>query len=107
MKEKKSKAERRRDREILELYHKKVTEEALEPLYEYFEQWKNGAYPYDELTERIHEFHKENQEIYKKFNYHGGEMLVFEAKKELDMFSEKDWEKEHYHRLKVLFNMDD
>ncbi|KGX91254.1 hypothetical protein [Pontibacillus marinus] len=95
---KKSKAEKQRDREILELYHKKVTEEALEPLWNYFEQWKAGEYPYYELTERIHEFHNENQEIYKTFQYLQRERLIFKAKKEMDMFNEEDLQKEIYQR---------
>jgi hypothetical protein len=43
VKRKKSKEERKRDREILELYHKKVSEDALQPLYENFQKWNDGS----------------------------------------------------------------
>ncbi len=93
-KSKKSKAERRRDREIVERYHKKVTEEALEPLYNNFLEWKAGKMPYYELTERIHEFHKENQKIWSMFNHNGwnDEFLIFQAKKDLNLLTEEEKE---------------
>jgi hypothetical protein len=53
VKRKKSKEERKHDRETVELYHKKITEDALEPLYEKFNEWKSGELPYFELTEHI------------------------------------------------------
>ncbi|MBB6451591.1 Ca2+-binding EF-hand superfamily protein [Salirhabdus euzebyi] len=81
MKIKKSKAERKRDRAILQQYHKKMTEDALNPLYEQFVKWKDGSLPYDELTDFIHQFHKHNQEIWKTFHYFDNEQLIFEAKK--------------------------
>lgn len=43
---------------IYNQYHQKITEEALEPLYKDFIQWKSGKLPYFQLTDRIHEFHK-------------------------------------------------
>jgi hypothetical protein len=58
VKRKKSKEERRRDREIVELNHKKLTEDELQPLYEKFTEWHSGNLPYFELTEHIHQFHK-------------------------------------------------
>jgi hypothetical protein len=39
----------------------------LKPLYHSFMEWKQGTFPYFEQTERIHLFHKKNQEIYKEF----------------------------------------
>ena len=89
VKKKKSKEERQRNREIVESYHQKVTEDALESLFVHFQQWKNGDFLYYELTQRIHEFHKLNQEIWKKFNYNGwdDEFLIMEAKKELNLLS--------------------
>lgn len=97
VKRKKSKEERKRDREIVELYHKKITEDELEPLYENFIEWKSGNLPYDELTEDIHLFHKRNQDIWKMFNYNGwdDELLIIQAKSELNMLTEE--EKEMYH----------
>ena len=41
MKKKKTKEQRKMDREIVERYHQKLTEDALEPLYENFIQWKS------------------------------------------------------------------
>ena len=67
MKKKKTKEQREMDREIVGRYHQKVTEDALEPLYENFRQWKTGKLSYKELTEQIHEFHKYNQKIWSKF----------------------------------------
>jgi hypothetical protein len=49
-KQKKSKEERQRDRKKVERYHEKVSEDALEPLYKNFQEWKNGKLPYYELT---------------------------------------------------------
>lgn len=92
-KTKKSKEERKRDRVIIELYHQKVTEDALEPLFKNFQQWKSGDLPYYELTECIHEFHKVNQKIWTKFAV-GGNFLLFEAKRELQLLTEE--EKEEY-----------
>lgn len=83
-KPKKSKADRRRDKEIIELYHKKVTEDASDPLFNNFLEWKAGKMPYYELTEHIHEFHKKNQKIWSMFNYDGwnDEFLIFQAKRD-------------------------
>lgn len=60
-KKKWSKAERQRNREIVGCYHKKVTEDELQHLFEDFMRWKNGEMPYYDLTDKIHEFHKLNQ----------------------------------------------
>ena len=89
---KKSKEERKRDREIVELYHKKLTEDALLPLYKNFQQWKDGELPYYELTEQIHQFHKLNQTIWTKFNYAGwnDDFLLLEAKREMNLVSEQE-----------------
>jgi hypothetical protein len=65
----KRKLERQLEREILDEYHKMVTEQAIEPLFHSFSEWKQGTLPYYELTELIHLFHKKNQEIYKEFEY--------------------------------------
>lgn len=94
VKRKKSKDERKRDREIVELYHKKVTEDALETLFQNFMAWKKGELPYYELTERIHEFHKQNQKIWSTFNYYGwnDETLIFRAKRDLNLLTEEEKE---------------
>ncbi|MBU9713689.1 hypothetical protein [Evansella tamaricis] len=91
---KKSKAERARNREIIDQYHKKTTEDALQPLYEHFIEWKNGNLPYYKLTEHIHEFHKLNQKIWSRFNHFSSndDIFVFQAKKELGLLTEEEKE---------------
>ena len=92
VKRKKSKEERKRNREIVDLYHKKITEDELETLYSKFNEWKSGDLPYFELTEQIHQFHKKNQDIWKMFNYNGldDNFLIFQAKRELNMLTEEE-----------------
>ncbi|WP_372661023.1 hypothetical protein [Cohnella sp.] len=82
--------ERQQERELIDEYHKLVTEQALEPLYQSFLEWKQGTVPYFELTERIHLFHKKNQEIYKEFEYTGRNELVLVAKMKLGRIDEND-----------------
>lgn len=97
---KKPKEERKRDIEILEKYHQHLTEKELEPLFQHFNQWKSGELAYYELTEFIHEFHKKNQKIWSTFNCTGldRENLIFHAKRDLNMFNEKDLQNELYQR---------
>lgn len=78
------------ERELINDYHKMVTEKALEPLYQSFMEWKSGALPYFELTEQIHQFHRKNQEIYKDFNYTEYHVLVLLAKMKLGRLTEDD-----------------
>jgi hypothetical protein len=85
-----SKLKRQQERELLDEYHKLVTEQALEPLYKSFLEWKQGTMPYFELTERIHLFHKKNQDIYKEFEYTGRNELVLLAKMKLGLLNEND-----------------
>lgn len=61
---------RQQEREIIDEHHKLVTEQALEPLYQFFLQWKSGALPYFELTELIHAFHKKNQKNLQGLHIH-------------------------------------
>lgn len=84
------KEKRRQERELLDEYHKLVTEQALEPLFQSFLEWKQGTLPYFELTELIHIFHKKNQEIYKDFEYTGRNELVLLAKMNLGQLTEED-----------------
>lgn len=81
---------RQQEREIIDEYHKLVTEQALEPLYQSFLDWKSGVFPYFELTEKIHLFHKKNQEIYKDFEYTGRKELILLAKMKLGRLTEDD-----------------
>ncbi|WP_168122561.1 hypothetical protein [Paenibacillus sp. HB172176] len=83
---------RKQEREMIDEYHKKVTEEALEPLYQSFVEWKFGSLPYYELTELIHQFHKQNQEIYKDFNYQDRHVLLLLAKYKLGRLTEEELE---------------
>lgn len=85
-----SKLKKQQERELLDEYHKMVTEQALEPLYQSFLEWKQGTLPYFELTERIHLFHKKNQEIYKDFEYTGRRELVLLAKMKLGKLTDED-----------------
>lgn len=89
-KTKKSKLQRQEERQILDEYYKMVTQEALEPLFQSFLDWKQGTLPYYELTERIHLFHKRNQEIYKEFNYTERNELVLYAKMKLGRLTDED-----------------
>ncbi|NRF95592.1 hypothetical protein HQN89_32665 [Paenibacillus frigoriresistens] len=81
---------RHQEREIIDEYHKLVTEQALEPLYQSFLEWKSGTLPYFELTELIHLFHKKNQEIYKDFKYPDYKDLLLVAKMKLGRLYEED-----------------
>lgn len=87
---KKTKEERKRDREIVENYHQKLTEDKLEGLHGSFQKWKSGELPYFELTEEIHLFHQANQKIWILFNSDDwdDEMLIRLAKKELELVDE-------------------
>jgi hypothetical protein len=84
------KIRRQQERELLDEYHKMVTEQALEPLFQSFLEWKQGTLPYNELTELIHLFHKKNQDIYKEFEYTPRSELVLYAKFKLGRLSEED-----------------
>lgn len=67
-----------------------VTEDALDPLYQSFLEWKSGSLSYFELTELIHIFHKNNQEIYKDFTYTDRKELILLAKLKLGRLTEDD-----------------
>ncbi|KRE37326.1 hypothetical protein [Paenibacillus sp. Soil522] len=81
---------RQQEREIIDEYHKLVTEQDLEPLFQSFLEWESGALPYFELTELIHVFHKKNQEIYKDFTYTDHKDLLLLAKMKLGRLTEED-----------------
>ncbi|BFT72586.1 hypothetical protein [Paenibacillus sp. P36] len=81
---------RQQEREIIDEYHKLVSEQALEPLYQSFLDWKSGTLPYFELTEQIHLFHKKNQEIYKDFNYTDSHHVLLLAKLKLGRLTNDD-----------------
>ncbi|MBA2937364.1 hypothetical protein HZF08_03530 [Paenibacillus sp. CGMCC 1.16610] len=81
---------RQQEREIIDEYHKLVTEQALEPLYQSFLDWKSGTLPHFELTEQIHLFHKKNQEIYKDFTYTDSKHVLLLAKMKLGRLTNDD-----------------
>lgn len=81
---------RQQEREIIDEYHKLVTEQALESLYQSFLDWKSETLSYFELTELIHLFHKKNQEIYKDFTYSDNKNLLLLAKMKLDRLTNDD-----------------
>ena len=85
-----SKQKRQQEQDLIDEYHKMVTEQALEPLYQSFLEWKQGTLPYFELTEQIHLFHKKNQEIYKDFEYTGRIELVLLAKMKMGKLTDED-----------------
>lgn len=91
--EQKSKQQRQEERRILDDYHRWVTEQALEPLYQDFLKWKQGTLPYFELTESIHCFHERNQEIWKQFECTGRDLLVLYAKMKLGRLTPEEIER--------------
>ena len=52
---------------MINAYYDSWMKEMLEPLYEAFQQWKQGSLKHDELTELIHKIHRENQRGYSFF----------------------------------------
>lgn len=103
--EKKSKQQRQEEQRILDDYHQWVTEEALEPLFQDFLKWKQGALPYQELTESIHGFHKKNQDIWKEFEYTKRDYLVVYAKMKLGRLTQED--RERYGQLLSLWEYEE
>ncbi|KXA95113.1 hypothetical protein AKJ65_02580 [candidate division MSBL1 archaeon SCGC-AAA259E19] len=63
-----SEDQKRRKQEIIGKYHNKKMKEALEPLFQKFQKWKDGEVSHYELSDSIHECHKEMQRIYSIFN---------------------------------------
>lgn len=60
--------EERGEGEIIEEYYDMKMEKALEPLYQKFQKWKKGKISHKEISDAIHECHKETQKIYSIFN---------------------------------------
>jgi hypothetical protein len=63
----KTKEQKRKEREVIAAYYDTRMRELLDPLYENFKKWKKRELSHDELCERIHEFHKENQKVHSLF----------------------------------------
>jgi hypothetical protein len=64
-----TKAEKRKIRELLGEAFEAETAAALEDVEAAIKEWRGGQILPSEVRERIHEFHKESQEIYKTYNY--------------------------------------
>ena len=62
-------AEKRKIRELLGEAFEAETAAALEDVEAAIQEWRAGQILPSEVRERIHEFHKESQEIYKTYNY--------------------------------------
>jgi hypothetical protein len=52
---------------LIDAYYDMWMHQILDPLYEAFQQWKQGDLQHDELTELIHKVHRENQKVYSFF----------------------------------------
>ncbi len=63
----KIKEQRKKEREIVAAYYDKRMRELLDPLYDDFQKWKRRDLSHDELSDRIHELHTENQKVYSLF----------------------------------------
>ena len=64
-----TKSEKRKIRELLSEAFEAETAAALEDVETAIHEWRAGQILPSEVRERIHEFHKESQEIYKTYNY--------------------------------------
>lgn len=52
---------------LIDAYHDTWMHQILDPLYEAFQRWKQGDLQHQELTELIHNVHRENQKVYSFF----------------------------------------
>jgi hypothetical protein len=49
---------------LLDAYYDYRWRQVLEPLYQKFQQWKDGELDHMDMDEAIHQTHKQNQELY-------------------------------------------
>ena len=59
----KTKEQRKKEREFIAAYYDNRMRALLDPLYDNFQKWKRGDLSHDELSDRIHQFHTENQKV--------------------------------------------
>ena len=52
---------------LIDAYYDMWMHKILDPLFEAFQQWKQGNLQHNELTELIHKVHRENQQVYSFF----------------------------------------
>ena len=64
-----TKSQKRAVRELLGDAHEAEIAAALVKVEQAIREWRGGEILPSEASERIHEFHKESQEIYKTYNY--------------------------------------
>jgi hypothetical protein len=64
-----TKSQKRAVRELLGDAHEAEIARALVKVEQAMKEWRGGQILPSEVSERIHEFHKESQEIYKTYNY--------------------------------------
>jgi hypothetical protein len=64
-----TKSQKRVVRDLLGDAHEAEIASALVKVEEAIKEWRGGEILPSETSERIHEFHKESQEIYKTYNY--------------------------------------
>ena len=70
-----TKAQRKMVRELLGEAHEAELANALADVEAALSEWRSGEILPSEVNERIHEYHKQAQQIFKTFNY-GDPMLV-------------------------------
>ena len=64
-----TKAEKRLVRDLLDDAFEAELAAALEDVESALAEWRRGELRPSEVQERIHEFHKESQEVFKSYNY--------------------------------------
>ena len=70
---------------LIDAYYDASMHEMLDPLYEAFQQWKQGDLKHTDLTELIHRVHNENQKAYSFFTQ-GRNQIIACIKKDGDWF---------------------
>ena len=64
-----TKSQKRAVRELLGDAHEAEIASALVKVEQAIKEWRGGHILPSDVSERIHEFHKESQEIYKRYNF--------------------------------------
>lgn len=61
---------------MIDAYYDNWMHEMLDPLYEAFQQWKQGNLKHNDLTELIHKVHRENQKAYSFFTQSRSQIIA-------------------------------
>jgi hypothetical protein len=64
------------EQQLIDDYYDFACHIVLDPLYEKFQRWKAGELHHDDISEAIHEVHKQNQKLWSFFT-NRREVLVF------------------------------